>query len=271
MAIQSIRLFLGTLALTVLTACGGSSSEIDTPHAADSPGPSTTSVPADVYVGYYQEISAYTASLPSSTYLHIPLDNPAVAGQLAVSSTCTGSSLKADITGLKSGTSLKGTWLSTQDNTVQGGSYTGTLQPVTKGYAGTYTNETTASLPSVDGSSCASTAPVSVGNWEIFPMTYKQPANFTVQLQADAPNAVSWPVLPQVAYWLVSVYDIASPRAALTAQQVVVAKQNSSQQHYSLASLPNALGGVYVVAITAFNAENARIGFATLAVPASTR
>ena len=102
-------------------------------------------------------------------------------------------------------------------------------------------------------------------------MTYKQPANFTVQLQADATNAVSWSVLPQVAYWLVSVYDIASPRAALTAQQVVEAKQNRSTQSYTLLNLPTALGGVYVVAVTAFNAENARIGFATIAVPVSAR
>lgn len=247
------RYLLAALAAAVLSACGGGGGEAE------------GTAPGGLYVGYYQEDATNNPEdpMPGSYYLQLPEGNARFAGEMSFTYIGCQTSNVGTVSGNKNGVALDGNWTGTVDGTAVGGPYTGRYDAASQRYSGSYRNA--AGKVHISGCNNFEYDVAALGTWEMFPVEARSPADFTVTVSG---GNVNWADVAGVSRWLASIYDVArttSGSNAVTRQAIIDAVSGSTtDQTVPLASLGLTSGRAYVLAITAFNSSNQRVGYTSL-------
>ena len=246
---------LVVLAAGVLSACGGGGDGAN-------PGGSDTSAPGGLYVGYYQEDAANNPEdpMPGSYYMQLPQGNATFAGEMSFTYIGCLNTNVGTVSGTKRDLALEGNWTGTVDGTPVGGTYTGQYDAAQLRYSGTYRNA--AGKVHITGCDDFEYDVAALGTWEMFPVEARSPATFVVTVSGGQLN---WADVNGVSRWLASVYDVARTQSggnAVVWQNAIQAVGNTTvEQSVPVTSLALVSGRLYVLAITAFDANNQRIGY----------
>jgi hypothetical protein len=242
------RYLLAAVTAAVLSACGGGGGEAQ------------GTAPGGLYVGYYQEDAVNNPEdpMPGSYYLQLPEGNASFAGEMSFTYIGCQTSNVGTVSGNKNGVALDGNWTGTVDGTPVGGPYTGRYDAAGQRYSGTYRNA--GGKVHISGCDNFEYDVAALGTWEMFPVESRSPADFTISV---AGGNVNWTAVAGVSRWLASVYDVARTTTGSNAvtQQALF---NAAQRTVPLASLGLTTGRAYVLAITAFNSSNQRVGYTSL-------
>lgn len=249
---MKIRSVLTVLALGGLAACGGGGGEAE------------SAAPGGLYIGYYQEDAANNPEdpMPGSYYLQLPEGNASFSGEMSFTYIGCQTSNVGTVSGNKSGVALDGNWTGTVDGTAVGGPYSGRYDASGRRYSGTYRNA--AGKVHISGCDNFEYDVAALGTWEMFPVESRSPSDFNVSVTG---GNVNWADVAGVSRWLASIYDVArttSGSNAVTRQAIIPAVSGNTDQTVPLSSLGLSSGRAYVLAITAFNSSNQRVGYTSL-------
>ena len=249
---MTIKNVLSVMALGVLTACGGGGGEAE------------ATAPGGLYIGHYQEdpLNNPEDPMPGSYYLQLPEGNASFAGEMSFTYIGCQTSNVGTVSGNKNGVALDGNWTGTVDGTPVGGPYTGRYDAASRGYSGTYRNA--AGKVHISGCDNFEYDVAALGTWEMFPVESRSPADFTITVGS---GNVVWSDVAGTSRWLASIYDVARAQTgsnAVTRQTIIPAISGSADQTVPLVSLGLTSGRAYVLAITAFNSSNRRVGYTSL-------
>ena len=264
---------LAILFSVIAAGCsGGGGSDASSPApapapsgpASPSPAPGTpaTSAPAGLYVGHYQEDRANNSEdpMPGSFYLNLPDGNAAFNGEMSFTYVGCQSSNVGTVSGTKNNLALSGNWTGTVDGVGVGGPYQGTYDVATQRYSGIYNNA--GGKVHVTVQNCIDYHVAAYGTWEMSPIQARSPNDFTVSVSG---GNVVWADVSGTSQWLASVYDLllAQTGSQAVVRQALIPAINGStaDQAVALSSLGLVSGRAYVLAITAFGAENQRLGY----------
>ncbi len=256
---------LAAFAVGLLTACGGGGgSESGPANNPNNNDPVAVTAPGGLYVGYYQEDAGNNPEdpMPGSFYLQLPEGNANFSGEMSFTYIGCQTSNVGTVSGTKNGLALNGNWSGSVDGRAVGGPYSGRYDPTTLRYSGTYQNAG-GKIPVVV-ENCIEYDIAAFGTWEMFPVEARSPADFAVSVSG---GVVSWNNVQGVALWLCSVYDSVNAQGgsnAVTRQVAIPAINGTTDQTIPLAQVGLISGRSYVLAVTAFDAANRRVGYTSM-------
>lgn len=201
--------------------------------------------------------------MPGSFYLDLPEGNSSFNGAMSFTYIGCQSSNVGAVSGAKNGLALSGNWTGTVDGVAVGGPYQGTYDVTAQRYSGTYNNA--GGKVRVTVANCIDYFVAAYGTWEMSPVEARSPTSFTV---AVAGGDVSWADVSGTSQWLASVYDevLAQTGSQAVVKQALIPAINAStvDQTIPVSSLGLTSGRTHVLAITAFGAENQRLGYTSV-------